>query len=110
MQLEQAIAVLKYHQKETWPTRSRVQSNKRSASLTIDVGSEATSVRVRVHVSESQPRPEVEVITYVYGVYQLLHGIQEVDVLARLGGSLIQVSNLVSQIIALEVSDGADGC
>lgn len=106
-QLEPALALFRYHSTYTWPDHSEVVVSDKFASIVILVGTPTEPAYVVVRVGVSLERPVVNVARGVEHDQTLpLRGLSDPTVLAKIGGTLVQVGNLVDQIIGLGADDG----
>ena len=104
MELEQIEVVFRYHAENVWVGRSDVTVTRDSGhvSITVLMGSESVPVHVTVHAGQGLQRPVVEMMRGAAGP---MHGLSDPRVIAKIGGTLIQVSNMLDQIAGLEVPD-----
>ena len=106
-QLEPALALFRYHRTHTWPGRSEVVEGDGSVELVVRVGTKADPAVVIVRVRKWLERPMVVIARHVGNDAILpISGLSDPKVLAKLGGTLVQVGNLVDQIIGLGASNG----
>lgn len=94
MELKQAAALFFQVQRSAWRENSTVEINAEFASIVVDVGTKMEPVSIAIMAHRDERAATVEVLTRKDRIHN-------VETLAKLGGALVQASNLVDQANAL---------
>lgn len=92
--LKQAAALFLQTQRSAWPNNSTVETTFKFVSIVVDVGTEVEPVSIAITAHRDDLAASVEILTRKDRTHNP-------ETLAKLGGALVQASNLVDQVNSL---------